>query len=194
MATCTPVYGLPYAEGDDPPCDIGETLCAFADAVEAELDRLDAVVERTVDTVPIVQLRLTAPFTFTTTTNTTVTIPFDTIDVDTAEMADLTLSPYQITLPRGGRYLTAFQVEIAAITSGDTVIASFSPGAYDQYISDGSTPVYLNGGGELRYAPTGSGVPVDTTSPIVSFTLSVLSGTFTVNAVTVSMAWIGDLP
>lgn len=195
MATCTPVYGLPYAEGDDAPCDIDETLCAFAEAVEAQLDVLDAVVDRTADTVPMVQVKLTAPFTFTATGNLTATVPFDTISFDTANFVSLADNAFQVTLPRAGRYLTSFQVQIASVPVGDIVYASTSINLpYDQYVSDASTPVYLNGASEIRYAPGGSGQPVDTFSPVLTFTLQVLPGTFIVEAVTLCICWIGDIP
>lgn len=195
MTTCTPLYGLPYAEGGDRPCDVFEPLCDFANAVETQLDLLDGVVDRVVDTVPMVQVKLTTPFTFVSTTNTTVTIPFDTISFDTANFVSLADSANQITLPRGGRYLVSFQMQIASIPVSDTAFVSLSAGSvFDQYVSDSSTPVYLNGAGELRYAPPGSGVIVDTTSPLLTLTLAVLIGTFTVDAVTLCIAWIADLP
>lgn len=196
MATCTPLYGLPYAEGSDRPCDIDETLCAFADAVETQLDLLDAVVDRVADTVPMVQVKLTTPYVFASTGNTTLTIPFDTISFDTANMVALGSNAYQVTLPRGGRYLVSFQAQLSTVPIGDTVTMQLAPGLppYDAYTSDSSTPVYLNGASEIRYAPPGSGQAVDITTPTLTLTLSTLVGTFSVDSVTLCIAWIGDIP
>lgn len=199
MVTCTPIYMLPYAEGSDPPCDIDETLCAFAADVEALLDRLDAEVDRTYDTVPMVQLKLTAPLTFVSSGNSTITIPFDTISFDTANFVSLADNPYQINLPRGGRYLASYQVQIASVLSGDTVASTFASTTgtvtpcQELYISDGSLPVYMNSGGELRYSPGGLS-PSDTQATALTFVLNVLTGTFVIDAVTVCLTWIGDLP
>lgn len=196
MATCTPLYGLPYAEGSDPPCDIDETLCEFAAAVEAQLDALDAVVDRTTDTLPMAQVKLTTPFTITSIGNTTATVPFDTISFDTANFVELAENAYQATLPRAGRYQVSFQLLMGVAPVNDLLRAAVMPSSiiYDEAVSDGTAPVYFNGAYELRYAPPGSGVPVDTTNPVLTLAVSVLVGTYTVTSATLCIAWIGDLP
>lgn len=196
MPTCTPIYGLPYAEGSDAPCDIDETLCAFATAVEAELDELDAVVDRVADTVPMVQVKMTSPLSTTSFGNTTITVPFDTISYDTAGMVSLAANPYTITLPRPGRYLVTFQLQMTSAPLNDMLSVQISGSAvqstvYDNYISDSSTPVYFNAGGEMRYT---TGATADTTSAALTLTASVLVGTYVIESATVSVTWIADLP
>lgn len=199
MATCTPIFQLPYAEGSDAPCDIDETLCAFADAVEAQLDLLDGVVDRVVDTVPMVQVKLTAPLTTVSAGTTTITVPFDTISFDTADMVNLAANPYLITLPRQGRYLASYQLQLSSVPLNDTVTAQFQGSAVlglavEQYISDASTPVYMNAAYEIRYASSGVGATADTTSPSLTFTVIVNIGTFVIDSATVCLTWIADLP
>lgn len=197
MATCTPILGLPYAEGSDAPCDINETLCEFAEAVEAVLDSIDEVVDRTVDTVPMVQVKLTAPLTTVSAGGSTViTVPFDTISFDTANMVNLSANPYLITLPRQGRYLASWQLQMTSVPLNDTVTAQLQGSAVsglalDQYISDSSTPVYLNAGYEIRYR---NGAAADTTSQFLTFTVLVNVGTFVIESATVCLTWIADLP
>lgn len=196
MATCTPIYGLPYAEGSDPPCDINETLCEFAEAVEVQLDLLDAVVDRVADTVPMVQVKLTAPLTTVSGGNTTITVPFDSISVDTASMVALADNPYRITLPRRGRYLVSFQAQLTSAPLNDLLQAQVvgsgvTSNVFDQYISDSSTPVYLNAASEMRYT---NDATADTTSAILTFTVAVLIGTYVIESATVCVTWIGDLP
>lgn len=196
MATCTPIFGLPYAEGSDRPCDINETLCEFAEAVEVVLDRYDAVVDRVVDTVPMVQVKLTAPLTVVSAGTTTFTIPFDTISFDTANMVNLAASPYAITFPRQGRYLASWQLQMTSVPLNDIVSvqlqgSSASGLVLDQYVSDSSTPVYMNAGAEIRYVV---GAAADTTSANITFTATVNIGTFVVESATVCLTWIADLP
>jgi hypothetical protein len=106
MVTCTPQYGLPIVEGTDRPCDYDDTSCAFAEAVEAELDALDAVVARTATTIPVGWVRASAPFTVTqnTTTNVFANPPFDTVMMDTGNMVDLD-SFNGVTVRQAGLYI-----------------------------------------------------------------------------------------
>lgn len=198
MPTCTPIYQLPYPIGSDPLCDVDETLCELVTTVEEQLNRLDGIVDRTVDTVPLVRVRLTSPFTFVSTTNTTIAVPFDTIDVDTANMVNLEDDASRIMLPFEGTYSTAFQVTLASVPTGDLFSASIGPlsgfgPAFDQYLSDGSTPVMLNSSNLLRYT-TSLLVPRDTTSTDIYLNLFALVGTFIVTEAIASVYWQGDLP
>lgn len=88
MSTCTPIYGLAQVECSDRPCDVNDTLCQFANNVEAQLDALDAVANRTATTVPMVILERNDPFVI---TAGIVSQPeFQSVLVDTDNMADLT--------------------------------------------------------------------------------------------------------
>lgn len=194
MPTCTPIYGLEYAIGADEPCEVDETFCAFAASVEAELDRLDAIVDRTVDTIPLAKVRLTVPAVFgPTVTNTTFSIPFDTIDVDTANMVDLDADPTLITLPFFGIYSVGWQIQVAAVTSGDSISGELLV-PRDTYLSDGSTPVYLNSAGSIRYFSPAGTMPIDTLTGLLNLNLNVLIGTFTVTSATLTVYWLRDLP
>src|SRR6185436_11526075 len=89
--TCTPIYQLPYPTGASRPCDYDETSCEFAEAVEAQLDLLDAVVLRTETTIPTAWIKTSLAF-FTVQNaaqNAIYQPPFDTVVVDTDNMADL---------------------------------------------------------------------------------------------------------
>lgn len=198
MPTCTPLYNLVYPIGSDRPCDIDETLCDFAAVVETELSRLDDVVDRVADTIPMAQVRMTVTTTFATDPGggTPAVVAFDTVDFDTADMVNLTDNPYVIMLPRAGRYIVYFQVFGTTIGAGNTFTAySSSRVAFDQYIDDASTPIYLNGAAEFRYAPASvSTAGRDTTSPDVSLMLSSAVTPPTVTSITFGAYWIGDLP
>lgn len=198
MPTCTPLYGLVYPIGSDRPCDIDVTLCDFAAEVETELSRLDDVVDRVADTIPMAQVRMTVTTTYATDPggSTPAVVAFDTVDFDTADMVNLTANPYVIMLPRAGRYIIYFQVFGTTIGAGNTITAySSSRVAFDQYIDDASTPIYLNGSAELRYAPaTTSGVVRDISNPDLSFMLSSAVTPPTITGITFGAYWIGDLP
>lgn len=198
MPTCTPVYGLPYAIGSDRPCDIGDTLCSFANEVEIELDRLDGIVDRVVDTIPMAQVRMTVTTTYGTDPGgaTPAVVAFDTVDFDTADMVNLTANPYVIMLPRAGRYIVYFQVFGTTVGAGNTITAySSSRIAFQSYIDDASTPIYLNGSAEMRYASaTTSGVVRDTTNDDVSLMISSAVTAPVITGITFGVYWIGDLP
>jgi hypothetical protein len=193
MPTCTPVYLLPYPIGSDPPCDVGGTLCAFATAVEAELDRLDAVVDRVVDSVPMAQVRQTITRTYAANPGggTPAAIQFDTVDVDTADMVDLAANPFLVQLPRFGRYHVYGHIVGDTVGASNSVSISVSGDSLDQYLDDGSTPIYANGSIVIRYSNT---APADTSTGALTFTVSVAAVGPTITAATFGVYWLGDLP
>lgn len=193
MTTCTPIYGLTYAICSDRPCDIGDTFCQFANEVEAELDRLDAIIDRTVDSIPMAKVRLTEPFSWDNGIggNANIPIPFDTVDVDTADMVDLTANSTRITLPRFGRYSVSFQIVISSVIPAGDIIGATMLDAFDQYLSDASAPAYLNSAANIRY--TNSGSP-DTTTGLLSLVVGNASaGIMTFSSATATVYWMGDL-
>lgn len=117
MATCTPIYGLPYIECDDAPCDQSDVWCAFAEAVEAELDRLDNVVRRTADTIPMAKVSLSIPQVYNATTSGSV-IAFDTVDEDTDDMVNFLAAPGEIRPQRAGVYSVRCYIELGTTGSG----------------------------------------------------------------------------
>lgn len=66
MPAVTPVYGLPYQVGTDPPCfgpgtgcdNLESIWCDFASLVEGQLDENDAVIGRTGTAIPMARLFL----------------------------------------------------------------------------------------------------------------------------------------
>lgn len=112
MPAETPVYGLPYQVGSDPPCfgpgtgcDNLETLwCDFSEIVETQLDLTDLVIARTATAIPMAQISVFPP------ADANLIFPglfddsvlaFDTVVFDTDNMADL---PYAIRPRRDGIY------------------------------------------------------------------------------------------
>lgn len=117
MTTCTPVYRLPIIEGTDRPCDQGDAWCAFAETMETELDRLDAVVARTATAIPFAKVSLSAPQTYNATTSGS-RIAFDTILDDSDNMVDLTANPGEVQAQRPGVYAVRCYIELG--TTGST--------------------------------------------------------------------------
>lgn len=169
MPTCTLVYGLPYIVGTDRPCDQSDTWCEFTSIVDDNLTRFDGIVDRTTDTIPMARVRMTVARTQATNPGggTEQLIPFDTVDVDTNNMVNLTNDPFTITLPMFGVYFVYFTVEGTSAGAGNiwrinakSVNGSSAPAqAVQQYLDDGSTPVVISSAGEFRYqspAPAGT--------------------------------------
>lgn len=121
--TCTPIYQLPYPTGASRPCDYDETSCEFAEAVEAQLDLLDAVVQRTETTVPMAWIRTSLAFSTVQNAaqNAVYEPPFDTVVVDTNDMVDL-VRFNGITVNTPGLYLIWVYVRgtCTAVTGTDT--------------------------------------------------------------------------
>lgn len=190
MSTCTPIYGLEYPIGSDRPCDVGDTFCDMMATVDATLTRLDGIVDRVADSVPMAQVRMTIARSQA--AGGTSFVPFDTVDVDTDNMVDLTANPYVITLSRFGRYMVYYSVQGATVGVNNivTAVSSNQLGAnslaFDQYVDDTSTPIYLSSRAQLRYVSTTNAQRL----------LSIATpGTLTpLTSVTFGIYWLGDLP
>lgn len=133
MATCTPIYGLAQVECSDRPCDVNDTLCQFANDVEAQLDALDAVVNRTATTVPMVILERNDPFTIVVGSNPSLP-EFQSVLVDTDNMADLTTLSRGITIQTPGIYYTWIYLRGTATIAGSfpEVAVTILPGVLGQ--------------------------------------------------------------
>lgn len=188
MATCTPIYGLPYIEASDRPCDQSETWCAFAAAVDEELTRLDGIVDRTVDTIPQFQVSVAA-YTF---IGSNRVVGFDTIGTDTDDMVNLTSDPFTVTINTAGRWHFYFRV----ITNGDFAVSQNIPVSVQNtpslgvpvliaqdYQDNGTNyPVSIDGSGFYRYPTTGTKV-----------SLSVGTAATAIVSATFGGYWVGDL-
>lgn len=115
--SCTPVYGLPYPTGASNPCLVGDTGCDFAEAVEAQLDALDDVVDQ-FNSVPFayasniaeMQYNNSAPGSF---------IPFfDTTMADTDNMIDLSFNPSILTIQTAGVYSIFLELDTSIPLTG----------------------------------------------------------------------------
>lgn len=106
---------LPYYTASDPlclntgtVCDEHTVWCDFAELVEAQLTAFDEVVDRAATSVPMAWIETTTPFTFSP-GGSSLAVPFDTVRVDTDNMADLDANASALTVTRSGLYqLTAY--------------------------------------------------------------------------------------
>lgn len=104
MTTCTPL-GLVYPDGSDRPCDADDVSCLFANGVESQLNSLDAIVQRTATSVPMVWIRAQTPLVVDAAVLAAAVPVFDTVVVDTDNMADLTAEASSFTVNTTGIYL-----------------------------------------------------------------------------------------
>lgn len=111
--TCTPIYGLPYATGTSDPCNIGSTGCEFAEAVEEQLDALDAVVDE-ITSVPFAYAMSFANQLYDNNFPGSFHLTFDTTLADTDNMIDLSFDNSVITCQTEGLYSVFFSVEMTA--------------------------------------------------------------------------------
>lgn len=121
MTSRTPIYQLPYAEGSDRPCDIDTVSCAFANAVEAQLDALDAIVARTSSTVPFGYAMNSGDMSYNNNIPSAFSLFFDTTLVDTDNMIDLSFDNTSIYIKTAGVYSVFYSVEMTAPSGSTTV-------------------------------------------------------------------------
>lgn len=191
MTTCTPVYGLTYQSCADRPCDAPAAWCQFAANVETQLDALDTIVDRTVDTIPMFQVSISAPITFPTSDR---TVFWDTVNVDTDDMVDLASDNASIKITRMGRWFFWFRVS----TNGNTALQANipvqvantptlgTPGSMiiTQDFQDNGTnyPAYINGSGFYRYPALGNRVLLSVNTAATGVLTASFGG-----------YWVGDL-
>lgn len=121
MVAFTPIYGLPYMEGSDPPCfgpgtgcdNLESVFCDFMRIVETQLDENDLITGRTGTAIPMCQIQVTEGDTpIDMDANPT---PYDTVVFDTDNMADFSGGTAGITPRRNGQY----RIEFEALLGGD---------------------------------------------------------------------------
>lgn len=183
MPTCTPVYGLDYPIGSDRPCDVNDTFCSMMAAVDTNLTRLDGIVDRVADSIPMARVRITVPVIVN--SGTTIGLPFDTVDVDTDDMIDLTADPSAIRLPFPGIYSCAFQIQVASVLSSDQISATLGS-ASDIWLNDGTGTSYLNSAAPSRF--TSVAAPIN-----LNFFCGNVFPTYAVTSATATVYWLRDL-
>lgn len=107
MPSYTPTYQLPYPIASDSSCTLADTWCAFDDAVETQLDAIDAVVARTATATPMAIVSTSAMHLYINnplSTGSNFIMTFDTVLVDTDGMTDLATNPQGLTIRTPGIY------------------------------------------------------------------------------------------
>lgn len=108
MPEYTPNYQLPYPAPGDSPCSLSDTTCAFGDAVDTQLDALQAIVDRTAGSVPMAVVSTVGLKQYIIDPNSTgfnYNVTFDSVLVDTDGMTDLVSNPQGFTIQTPGIYL-----------------------------------------------------------------------------------------
>lgn len=188
MVTCTPNYMLPYIEGTDRPCDQGGTWCDFTAAVNTQLTSLNRLLDRTVTSVPMFEVYISAPYTF---PDTGRAIGFDSVTVDTDNMVDLEADQFSFPINTLGRWLfyfrtstngnTALQANIPA--SVVTVPSQANLGIVQDFQDSGvNYPAYIEDSGILRFNTTGFRVNFTVATAATNVLTAVFGG-----------YWVGDL-
>lgn len=206
MPAETPIYGLPYQVGTDPPCfgpgtgcDNLETLwCDFAAIVEQQLDDMDAVAGRTGTAIPMARVLFSPDNTAGLSPTISEAFPagflaFDTVQFDTDNMATL---PFGITPRRNGRYRIDANINIAssadaglqitcAATVGPEVPPLFPLASLTQVVPPSGTFTFVTAlRGSTLYEFSGTGplprvIQIEEWGPIAS-DAQVFSGSLTV--------------
>lgn len=118
--TCTPIYGLPYATGSSPPCNIGDTMCDFATAVETQLDLLDAAAARFQEP-PFAYATNTTAQTYDNNLPSAFVLTFNTTLADTDNMIDTAFDPASIYIRTAGVYSFFVELDLLIASTGTSL-------------------------------------------------------------------------
>lgn len=118
--TCTPVYGLPYATGASKPCNIGDTMCDFSEAVETQLDALDTVVSQ-LQNAPFAYMLSSVQQDYNNSIPGAFIPTFDTTLADTDNMIDLALDPTALYIKTAGVYSFFVEMDVLIATGGTSL-------------------------------------------------------------------------
>lgn len=139
MTALTPNFALPYPTATDEPCDFAEQWCTFTDAMQTVLDRFQMSADRTSPLIPIAQMRLTAPVTLTITPQGQFApIPFDTVEVDTADWINFDSSQSSLTISRAGRFMLMGNAGLDPVNADNTLFSVRITGTTDQRLDFGA--------------------------------------------------------
>jgi hypothetical protein len=119
--SCTPIYTLPYATGSSDPCNIGSTGCAFATAVEEQLDSLDATVAQ-LQSPPFAYASNLAELSYNNNIPGNFVPTFDTTLADTDNMIDLSLDATSIYIRTAGVYSVFVDMEVSVPATATGVL------------------------------------------------------------------------
>ena len=205
MTTCTPIYQLPIVEGTDRPCDISDTSCAFAEAVEAQLDLLDAAVARTQGTTPFSMISIAGDIAVPSTTL-IYTVQFDTTLVDTNNMVDLASDNTSIYIRTAGVYTFFVSLELTlspgATSLQSTQLITSAAGSpvsgntdyfIQNYTASSSMPVKNTGGRLDNSCYTGEYICNCSVGDHYSLVVTVAGGTTTtIHEVRIGALWLRD--
>jgi len=201
MTTCTPIYQIPVVEGADDPCDIGDTLCAIAEATEVQLNLLDAVVARTDTTIPMVWVRTTTPFSIIETSGSEETpAPFDTVVVNTDNMVNLTADTNTVVINTSGLYAVWMYMEGTATAAGPNALLQEDLTFSLAIAADNNMEpriVFVDGAVNQLQQSSALGVMRFTAGDSLSMNVNINGFTndvVRIDTVELGLAWLSDLP
>lgn len=194
MTTCTPIYGLTYAIGPDRGCDIGDAFCEFASQVEALLQGFEASLNRTTRGIPMAKVSSSVAQAL------SGNVTFDTEEVDTDGMVNLSASNLGITIQRTGKYVaTAYSTQIdgAGVGAMDLLLNKNGFGLAEEDMRYGGSAVGNHGISVATIAARTSADPVPanwTAGDFVSLSPIGTSGTSITSLpeAEVTVYWVGD--
>jgi hypothetical protein len=192
--TCTPIYQLPYATGASAPCNIDDTMCAFNDAVQEEIDRLQGVANRTSVTTPMVKVAMTVPTLYGPGVPSSL-IVFDSALVDTDNMFTAAF-PDQVTVNTPGVYgayafLYSTSTGAALLTTSSIHVDIAGAGGnflFDSMPYTSGTPIYQSATGSWFVTTSGTAITM-TYAPFIQG-----ADVVTVQRAEMGLFWLCDLP
>lgn len=205
MPGLTNSQGLKYPTGTDRRCDFPEQWGDLADLLQAKINLIEGINNRTYPVVPACQVEMTVPTLFNNTATFTNTTRFDRLVIDTDNMTNLSADPTSIRPTRAGLYQVVCYAQTS--TSGDatnwlqlsiTGIGSGTTGLTNMFdttnIGDDADPwlKQLSCSGFVSWDPD-SGAPLSIASE-VSYAGSTAGTGITVDYVSLGVYWWSDLP
>jgi hypothetical protein len=143
MTLETAIYGLPYQEATDAPCDAPEVWCDLASRVNEVMTGSKNVIDRLEPTVPLAVVTRTTQQVFDTNTG---PIVWDTVEADTDAMVDFDASAVFVFPRRTGIYEVSLWAQVFSSTTPiDTLLQLFIVSALTNF----PTPFSASGSASL---------------------------------------------
>lgn len=202
MTLCTPTYLIPYQSCTDRPCDFDDVACDAATVIETNLNRIDAIINRTATTIPMAVVQMTSQPVYNASATSPPAYVFDTVLADTDNMFSPSDASF-VTINTSGYYIVEVQVQWhpignAAVTCSASAEFDMDPGINSTVPTAGGLfnelrGVYFRTDGHGSYSIAGMPMPFPAGSRIfVPFT-DLVQDSMTLRLVELSAVWVGDL-
>lgn len=203
---------LPFFEGTDSPClntgtvcDPSTVWCDLAELLDAKFTAWDGVLNRTVVSYPIAQVRRTTPVTVSLGNLDSFPITWEEVVQDSNDLVDLALDPQTIYVRRPGVWVYHFTAVVSAATASrgltlrvDSSVATAVVGGHTTWVQAlTGPPVNLEGVAMMSdqtFVVTAADLSSVSAVSLRASLTNILATDITVYEATASVYWTAEVP